>query len=79
MIGKLEGQLKQEKIKNRENQTHIKRLQADIAALGEEPGNVQLSKKLLDVKGNTIHMLKKKLKVPSTQHVQTLELTALRQ
>ena len=68
---RLEGQLIQEKVENKANQTQIKGLQAYIVVPREKLGKVQVTKKVLDEKDNTIQILKKKLKAPGTQHVQT--------
>ena len=75
----LEGQLRQVKVENKVNQTQINRLREHIMTLGAERGKVQVMKKLLDEKENTIQMLKKKLKVQGTKHLHTLELIALQQ
>ena len=40
---------------------------------------MQVTKKLLEEKDNTIQVLKKKLKVPNTKHVQSSELFALQE
>ena len=40
---------------------------------------MQATKKLLEEKDNTIQVLKKKLKVPNTEHVQSSELFALQE
>ena len=57
----------------------IKKLQGDIISLGTKPNIVQATKKILGEKDNTIQVLKKKLKVPNTQHVQSSELIALQE
>ena len=78
-MDKVEVQLKHEKVENKANLMQIKKLQGDIISLGTEPNSVQATKKLLEEKDNTIQLLKKKLKVPNTQHVQYLELIALQE
>ena len=57
----------------------IKNLQGDIISLGTEPNNMQVIKKLLEEKDNTIQVLKKKLKVSNAEHVQFSELFALQE
>ena len=57
----------------------IKKLQVDVISLGSEPGNAQATKKLLEEKDNTIQVLKKKLKIPNSEHAQSLELFALQE
>ena len=75
----MEVQLKHEKVESKANLIQINNLQGDIISLGTEPNNVQATNKLLEEKDNTIQVLKKKLKVPNTQHVQSLELVALQE
>ena len=71
LVDKMEVQLKHEKVENKANLIQIKKLEEDIISLGTEPNNVQETNKLLEEKENTIQVLKKKLKVPNTQHVQS--------
>ena len=71
LVGKMEVQLKHKKVENKSNLIQIKKLQGDIIILGTEPNNVQATKKLLEEKDNTIQVLKKKLKVPNTEHDQS--------
>ena len=73
----MEIQLKHEKVENKANLIQIKKSQGDIISLGTEPNNMQATKKLLEEKDNTIQVLKKKLKVPNTEHVQSSELFTL--
>ena len=77
LVDKMEIQLKHEKVENKANLIQIKMLQGDIISLGIEPNNMQATKNLLEEKDNTIQVLKKKLKVPNTEHVQYSELFAL--
>ena len=58
---------------------HIKKLQGDVTILGSEPGDVQTTKKILEEKDNTIQVLKKKLKIPNSEHAQSRELFALQE
>jgi hypothetical protein len=67
---KLEGQLRQEKASSRAWQTQVKRLES------EGPQGVKDS---LDEKDKMIQSMKKRLKMSSTEHPQTIELTALEQ
>ena len=71
LVDKMEVQLKHEKVENKANMVQIKKLQGDVIRLGSEPGNVQATKKLLEEKYNTIQVLKKKLKIPNTEHAQS--------
>jgi len=75
----MEIQLKHEKVENKANLIQIKNLQRDIVSLGNKPNNMQVTKKLLEEKDNTIQVLKKKLKVPNAEHVQYSELFALQE
>ena len=79
LVDKMEIQLKHEKVENKANLIQIKKLHGDIISLGTEPNNVQVTKKLLEEKDNTIQLLKNKFKVPNNQHVQFLELIALQE
>lgn len=79
MVIKLEKQLNQEKEENKACQTHIKRSQLDIIYLGEEPNDMKPIKSLFNDKDNTIQVIKKKLSITSTKHVQNIELTTLQQ
>ena len=67
------------RLKIKQNLIEIKKLQGDVVILGTEPSNMQTTKKLLEDKDNTIQVLKKKLKVPNVEHVQSLELFTLQQ
>ena len=74
LVDKMEIKLKHEKVENKANLIQIKKLQGDIISLGTEPNNVQVMKKFLEEKDNTIQVLEKNLKVPNTEHVQYSEL-----
>ena len=52
-------------------------MQADIVSSGNETGNTQAIKRLLEEKDNALQVLKKRLKISSTDHVQSSELLAL--
>ena len=75
----MEIQLKHEKVENKANLIQIKMLQGDIIILGTEPNNMQATKNLLEEKDNTIQVLKKKLKVPNVEHVQSSKFFALQE
>ena len=79
LVHKMEIQLKHEKVESKANLIQIKKLQGDIISLATETNNVQVTKKLLEEKDNTIQVLKKKLKVPNAEHVQYSELFALKE
>ena len=53
-VDKMEVQLKHEKVKNKANLIQIKKLQGDVVSLGTKPGNMQVTKKILEEKDNTI-------------------------
>jgi hypothetical protein len=67
---KLDGQLKQEKASNKAWQKQVKILES------EGPQGIKAS---LDEKEKMIQSLKKKLKMPPTEHPQTTELASLEQ
>ena len=69
LVDKLEVQLKHEKIENKENSIQINKLQVDIVRSGDETGNTLAIKRLLEEKYNSLQVLKKKLKIPSSEHV----------
>ena len=79
LVDKMEVQLKHERVENKANFIQIKKLQVDVVSLGTEPGNMQVTKKLLEEKDNTIQVLKKKLKVPNAEHVHSSELFTLQE
>jgi hypothetical protein len=45
--------------------------------VGAEPDNMQPIKNMIEEKENTIQVMKKKLKIPENEHVQTTKLTTL--
>ena len=79
LVDKLEVRLKHEKVENKANAIQIKKLQEDIISLGNERDNTQEIKRLLEEKDNALQLLKKRLKIPSTEHVQSSELLALQE
>ena len=54
LVDKLEVQLKHEKVENKANSIQIKKLQADIVSSGDEAGNTQAIKRLLEEKDNAL-------------------------
>ena len=48
MVEKLEVQLKHEKVENKANSIQIKKLQEDLIKSGNETGNTQAIKRLLE-------------------------------
>ena len=76
-IVQLEGKLKQEREANKIWKTKIEKLEVDLIVVGEDPKDSHPIKKLLDDKEKTIQALKKKLKIPRTEHVQIEELVTL--
>ena len=48
LVDKMEVQLKHEKVENKANMIQIKKVQGDVISLGNEPRNVQATKKLLE-------------------------------
>ena len=64
-------------MENRSHQTQIKKLQTDLLAADSYAYKGSATQKLLNEKENTIQLLKKKLKIPSTQLIQAYELTEL--
>ena len=79
LVDKLEVQLKHEKVENKANSIQIKKLQADVVKSGDEIGNTQAIRRILEEKYNALQVLKKKLKIPSSEHVQSSELLALQE
>ena len=77
LVDKLEVQLKHEKVENKANSIQIKKLIADIVSSGDETGNTQAIRRLLEEKDNALQVLKKKLKIPSSEHVQSIKFVGL--
>ena len=75
LVDKLEVQLRHEKVENKANVVQVKKLQADIAS----SDNTQAVKKLLEEKDNALQVLKKRLKMPGSEHVQSTEFLALQE
>ena len=77
LVDKLEIQLKHERVENKANTIHIKKLQEDIISSGNERDNTQDVRRMLEEKDNALQVLKKRLKIPGSEHVQSSELLAL--
>ena len=76
-VEKLEEQLKKEKAMSKAWKTQVKKLEEDLLEKGIQLGTKNPIKKLLEEKDKTIQSLKKKLKIPITDHHQTEELLVL--
>ena len=76
-MARIENQLKQEKVENKVHQQQIKKLKGDLLAMDSEVYKGQETKNILAEKESTIQLLKKKLKIPSTQLIQDSKLTEL--
>ena len=79
MVDKLEVQLKHEKVENKANAIQIKKLQVDIVSSGNEKDNTRAIRRMLEEKDNALQVLKKKLKISSTEHVQSSKLLPLQE
>ena len=64
-------------MENKAHQTQIKKLQIDLLAADSQVDKGSATHKLLNEKERTIQLLKKKLKIPSTQLIQASKLTYL--
>ena len=73
LIDKLEIQLKHERVENKANAIQIKKLQIDIVSFD----NTQAVRRMLEEKDNALQVLRKKLKIPGSEHVQSSELLPL--
>ena len=62
-------------MENKANVIQVRKLQADLAS----SDNTQAVKKLLEEKDNALQVLKKRLKMPGSEHVQSAELLALQE
>ena len=79
LVDKLEIQLKHERVENKANTIQIKKLEADIISSGNERDNTQAVRRMLEEKDNALQVLKKRLKIPSSEHVQSSKLLALQE
>ena len=75
LTDKLEIQLRHERVENKANAIQIKKLQTDIVI----SDNTQAVRRMLEEKDNALQVLKKKLKIPGSEHVQSSELLALQE
>ena len=75
--GKIENQLRQEKVENKAHQTQIKKLQTKVLAVGGQYDKGVGIQRLLDEKEKEIELLKKNILIPSTQLIQGLELAEI--
>ena len=64
-------------MENKSHQAQIKKLQTDLLAIESQADKGLGIYKLLNEKDNFIQLLKKKLKIPSTQLIQAYELAKL--
>ena len=62
-------------VKNKANAIQIKKLQTYIVS----SDNTQAVKRMLEEKDNALQVLKKKLKIPGFEHVQSSEILALQE
>ena len=72
---RVEYLLRKEKVENKSHQTQIKKLQVELLVADSQDDKGATTQKLLNEKENAIQILKKKLKLPSTQLIQIVELT----
>ena len=68
-----------EKTENKDWKVHIRELQQKLIDFGFDPSNSKPDKYFLKEKDNVIKILKKKLKIPNTQHIESLEFVALQE
>ena len=64
---KIENHLGWKKVENKAHQQQIKKLQADLLVIDSQADKGVATQKLLNEKENTIQMLKKKVKISSTE------------
>ena len=72
---KVQDLLQKENIENKALQIKIKKLQEELSKVDGQSDKGAVTQKLFDEKEKEVHVLKKKLKIPSTQIIQTSELT----
>ena len=75
--GKIENQLRKEKVENKAQQTQIKKLQTQLLAVGGQSNKGAGIQRLLDEKEKDIQLLKKKILIPATQLIQGPELAEI--
>ena len=71
---RVEDLLRKEKVENKSRQMQIKKLQVWLLVTDSQADKGVATQKLLNEKGNAFQLLKKKLKIPSTQLIKTFEL-----
>ena len=76
-VERLKKQLKREKAMSKSLKTQVKSYENELIVVGLKPKEKQSVKKLLDEKEKVIKSLKKQLKIPVTDHLQTEELVVL--
>jgi hypothetical protein len=76
---KILNQLKHKKLANRTNQMRLEKIEQWFIDLGENPHDVASIQDLMKTKDTEIHVLKKNLKIPGVDHVQTPELQRIHQ
>ena len=74
---KIENWIGKEKVENKVHQQHIKKLQGNLLAIDNEANKGEFTQKILAEKENTIQLIKKKFKIPTTQLIQYFELIEL--
>lgn len=79
MVSKIERQLKHERAINRDHQTKIEILENTIINLGDVVPDQQSVQKIVKLKDTEIKILKGKLKMPVSEHVQTEEFKIVQQ
>ena len=67
--------LRKEKVENKALRIKIKKLEDNLLKVDGQSDKGAVTQKLLDEKEKEVQVLKKKLKIPSTQLIQTSELT----
>ena len=72
---RVEDLLRKEKVEKTAQQTQIKKLQLELLVADSQADKGFSTQKLLKEKENAIQLLKRKLNIPSTQLIQTSELT----
>jgi hypothetical protein len=70
-------QLKNEKLANKTKQIRVEELEQWVMDLGDNPQDVAYVQALMKTKDTKIEALKKRLKIPGLEHVQTLELQVI--
>lgn len=73
----MHSQLKIERISSLAKDTRTKALEDKIIKSGYDPNNFKVEKEMIKIKKEDIHSLRKKLKLPTTEHPQTKEITNL--